>query len=167
MIIRSDFLIISQRFCDQYADLCLELLALFICYLVLGRLSLWRRIRYLNKFDFLLLFQYRQLLKLAASNKYVDRKQQKEAFIATQPKESYTSKPNDDIFEGNPLEKAKEISEKVKVLKDLNQQKSFKKRNLKIVNKKKSLKKQALQVERSSGVIGAKSRKKVKKNKVT
>lgn len=81
--------------------------------------------------------QYRRLLKHAASTKYVDRKQQKEAFLATRPKESYMTKANDDIFEGNPLEKAKEISEKVKELKVMNQE-HFQKKNSESIAKKKT-----------------------------
>lgn len=106
-------------------------------------------------------------MKLSASNKYVDRKQQKDVFAATQPKESYTSKPNDDIFEGNPLEKAKEISEKIKVLKDLNQQNNSQKQNLKKVNKKKSVKNPAFPVKRSNVVIGSNSKKKKTKKTKT
>lgn len=63
------------------------------------------------------MFQYVRMLKLAASYKYVDRKQQKAAFIANEPKRSYLVKENDDIFEGNPLDKAKEINEQEKSLK--------------------------------------------------
>ncbi|XP_046681173.1 ribosome biogenesis protein BRX1 homolog [Homalodisca vitripennis] len=100
-----------------------------------GGRTVWENPRYVTP------AKYRQQLKLAASNKYVDRKQQKAAFIASRPKESYVSKPNDDIFEGNPLEKAKEISEKVKILKELNQQtlpktKPFKKNTKKSIGVK-------------------------------
>jgi len=82
--------------------------------------------------------RYRRLLKLAASNKYTDRKQQKESYVMSRPKESYAIKPNDDIFEGHPLDKAKEISEKVNALKEENKRlltKKEKERNRKKKNK--------------------------------
>ncbi|XP_054289428.1 ribosome biogenesis protein BRX1 homolog [Macrosteles quadrilineatus] len=96
-----------------------------------GGKTLWENPKYVTP------KQYRRLLKQTASTKYVDRKQQKEAFLATRPKESYMTKPNDDIFEGNPLEKAKEISEKVKELKVMNQE-HFQKKNSESIAKKKT-----------------------------
>lgn len=115
------------------------------------------------------MFQYIRMLKQAASNKYVDRKQQKAAFIANEPKESYVAKENDDIFEGNPLEKAKEISEKVKALKTQEKVKHKENQHSKTITKQKSSKKQKStkpiitnnSIKRSSGFKGKKKLKKL------
>lgn len=65
-------------------------------------------------YGFLLCVQYRRQLKLIASNKYENRQQQKATFIANTPKQVFGGKPNDDIFEGDSMEKALEINEKLK-----------------------------------------------------
>lgn len=100
--------------------------------------------------------------------KYVDRKQQKAEYIASRPKESYHMKPNDDIFEGNPLEKAKEISEKVKVLKELNDQLSLDEQKSKERSKKKPKQKSAGKPHKKPlEIVKKKFKKATLKNKFT
>lgn len=74
-------------------------------------------------------------------------------------------KPNDDIFEGNPLEKAKEISEKVKLLKDLNSQLSLDEQKSKERAKKKPKQKTAGKAQKSPKIVKKKPKKATVKNK--
>lgn len=50
--------------------------------------------------------RYRQQIRLVAKNKYVNRIQQKVHAEATRPTDSYKLTPLQDIFQGDPLEKA-------------------------------------------------------------
>lgn len=51
--------------------------------------------------------KYRQQISKQANYKYINRVEQKIHAEATRPKTSYKLKPLDDIFAGDPLEKAK------------------------------------------------------------
>ncbi|XP_015171032.1 PREDICTED: ribosome biogenesis protein BRX1 homolog, partial [Polistes dominula] len=59
--------------------------------------------------------KFRQLISKRAGNKYVDRLEQKMVEKANKPKESYDLNPLDEIFKGDPLEKALELENKDKV----------------------------------------------------
>ncbi|XP_073982437.1 ribosome biogenesis protein BRX1 homolog [Rhodnius prolixus] len=52
---------------------------------------------------------YRRRLSAIAGQKYVDRRNQKLAYKVSRPKTSYPSLPEDDIFEGDTLEKAAKV----------------------------------------------------------
>ncbi|KAF7399238.1 hypothetical protein HZH68_007830 [Vespula germanica] len=57
---------------------------------------------------------YRQLLNKKAAGKYVNRLEQKMVQQANKPKESYALNPVDEIFKGDPIEKALELQSKDK-----------------------------------------------------
>lgn len=56
--------------------------------------------------------KFRQSLTKTAAGKYMNRIEQKMTLKANKPKESYALNPIDEIFKGDPLEKAMEIGEK-------------------------------------------------------
>lgn len=56
--------------------------------------------------------KHRQMLRKAAKDRYVNRLDQKVAYEGTRPKTSYALKQYDDIFRGDPLQKALEFLEK-------------------------------------------------------
>lgn len=56
--------------------------------------------------------RHRQLLKKSAKDKYLNRIDQKATYEATRPKHTYDLDDMNDIFEGDTVEKAKELSEK-------------------------------------------------------
>ncbi|XP_047353010.1 ribosome biogenesis protein BRX1 homolog [Vespa velutina] len=58
--------------------------------------------------------KYRQLLNKKAAGKYVNRLEQKMVQQANKPKESYALNPVDEIFKGDPIEKALELQNKDK-----------------------------------------------------
>uniref|UniRef100_A0A1B6E3U0 Ribosome biogenesis protein BRX1 homolog n=1 Tax=Clastoptera arizonana TaxID=38151 RepID=A0A1B6E3U0_9HEMI len=70
---------------------------------------------------------YRRHLNMLASNRYENRQDQKAAYAAKTPKKLYGGKPNDDIFEGEVMEKAIEINEKIKKIKKRQKAKQIKK----------------------------------------
>lgn len=70
--------------------------------------TLWDNPRYVSPAKF------RQLISKRAGNKYVDRLEQKMIEQANKPKESYDLNPLDEIFKGDPLEKALELENKDK-----------------------------------------------------
>lgn len=59
--------------------------------------------------------KFRQSITKKAAGKYMNRIEQKMALQANKPKESYAINPIDEIFQGDPLEKAIEIEEKEEV----------------------------------------------------
>ncbi|XP_028137614.2 ribosome biogenesis protein BRX1 homolog [Diabrotica virgifera virgifera] len=67
-----------------------------------GGVALWENASYMSP------ARYRNQVRIAAKNKYVNRIQQKVHAEATRPTESYKMRPLDDIFQGNPLDKAQE-----------------------------------------------------------
>ncbi|CAG9829907.1 unnamed protein product [Diabrotica balteata] len=67
-----------------------------------GGVALWENASYVSP------ARYRNQVRVAAKNKYVNRIQQKVHAEATRPTESYRMRPLDDIFQGNPLDKAQE-----------------------------------------------------------
>ncbi|XP_075236218.1 ribosome biogenesis protein BRX1 homolog [Lycorma delicatula] len=52
---------------------------------------------------------YRRQLKLAAAGKYLNRKQQKEQYKLNKPDKIVPSKPEDEMFHGDPMEVAEKI----------------------------------------------------------
>ncbi|KAK2583580.1 hypothetical protein KPH14_009524 [Odynerus spinipes] len=56
--------------------------------------------------------KYRQLLNKKAAGKYVNRLEQKMTQQTNKPKESYALNPVDEIFKGDPIEKAAELQNK-------------------------------------------------------
>lgn len=60
------------------------------------------------------LFQHRRLVKLAAGNKYKNRVDQKVAYLENKAKNVFIEKTQDDIFVGDVLERATEISQVLK-----------------------------------------------------
>ncbi|XP_014601969.1 PREDICTED: ribosome biogenesis protein BRX1 homolog [Polistes canadensis] len=58
--------------------------------------------------------KFRQLISKRAGNKYVDRLEQKIIEQANKPKKSYDLNPLDEIFKGDPLEKALQLENKDK-----------------------------------------------------
>lgn len=52
---------------------------------------------------------YRRQMKMAAGTKYLNRQEQKIQYMARMPETSYTSLPEDEVFEGDPVAKAAEI----------------------------------------------------------
>ncbi|KAI4485322.1 hypothetical protein M0804_006827 [Polistes exclamans] len=58
--------------------------------------------------------KFRQLISKRAGNKYVDRLEQKIIEQANKPKKSYDLNPLDEIFKGDPLEKALKLENKDK-----------------------------------------------------
>lgn len=68
-----------------------------------GGQTLWENPHYLSP------AKYRQTLKKKASNKYLDRVEQKAAYEASRPATSYKLNELDDIFAGDIKEKAKKI----------------------------------------------------------
>nr|CAI5866177.1 unnamed protein product [Callosobruchus analis] len=65
-----------------------------------GGVALWENPTYMSP------SKYRHQIRLAARDKYVHRVEQKAHAEATRPVDAYEMKPFDDIFEGDPLEKA-------------------------------------------------------------
>jgi ribosome biogenesis protein BRX1 len=57
--------------------------------------------------------RYRQQIRLSAKNKYLNRLQQKVHASTLNSAEGYKMTPLDDIFQGDPLEKAQEIQQNV------------------------------------------------------
>ncbi|XP_044261435.1 ribosome biogenesis protein BRX1 homolog [Tribolium madens] len=70
-----------------------------------GGASLWENPFYVSP------AKYRQQIRLSAKNKYLNRVQQKAHASTIDSGEGYKMKPLDDIFEGDPLEKAQQIEE--------------------------------------------------------
>lgn len=68
-----------------------------------GGIALWENPNYVSP------AKYRQQVRLSAKHKYVNRVQQKVHAEATKPKDSYSLTPYDDLFKGNPIEKAMEL----------------------------------------------------------
>ena len=60
------------------------------------------------------LLQYRRRLKLAASTRYENRLEKKMHYETTKPEQSYQLNPVDEIFTGDPIEKANEIQKRQK-----------------------------------------------------
>ncbi|XP_049950614.1 ribosome biogenesis protein BRX1 homolog [Schistocerca serialis cubense] len=71
-----------------------------------GGQTLWENASYISP------AKYRQQIAKAASGKYINRIEQKVAYEKTKPKESYKLDETDDIFHGDPIEKAAEIASK-------------------------------------------------------
>ncbi|KZC10293.1 PREDICTED: ribosome biogenesis protein BRX1 homolog [Dufourea novaeangliae] len=82
--------------------------------------------------------KFRQSINKKAAGKYVNKVEQKIAQEVNKPKESYSLNPMDEIFKGDPLEKAKEIEEKeVKMIEtNKNDKNKVKKRVKKQLGKK-------------------------------
>ncbi|KAJ3649336.1 hypothetical protein Zmor_021086 [Zophobas morio] len=64
--------------------------------------------------------KYRQQIRLAAKNKYLNRVQQKAHASTANSGDGYKMTPLDDIFQGDPLKKAQEIESKEKEEKQTN-----------------------------------------------
>lgn len=62
--------------------------------------------------DYISPARHRQQLKKAAKDKYLHRVEKKATYEATRPKHTYNLNDMDEIFEGDTIEKAKELSEK-------------------------------------------------------
>lgn len=62
--------------------------------------------------DYISPARHRQQLKKAAKDKYLNRVEKKATYEATRPKHTYNLNDMDEIFEGDTIEKAKELSEK-------------------------------------------------------
>lgn len=62
--------------------------------------------------DYISPAKHRQQIKKAAKDKYLNRMEKKATYEATRPKHSYNLNDMDEIFEGDTVEKAKELSEK-------------------------------------------------------
>lgn len=78
-----------------------------------GGATLWENPHYVSP------SLYRRQLSMTAGQKYLIRQSQKIRFAETAPKSSYPSLPEDDVFEGDPLETAakmvgQEVSESLK-----------------------------------------------------
>ncbi|KAK9297143.1 hypothetical protein QLX08_009023 [Tetragonisca angustula] len=82
--------------------------------------------------------KFRQSLKKNTAGKYINKVQQKIAQEASKPKESYSLNPLDEIFKGDPLEKALELRQKeIKQVQDNDdKQKKVKKHSKKQLGKK-------------------------------
>lgn len=81
------------------------------------------------------MFQHRRLIKLAAGNKYKNRVDQKVAYLQNKANNVFIERSQDDIFVGDVIERAKEISQLIK--KDASGGQSKKSKNQKIKNKNK------------------------------
>ncbi|XP_017882545.1 ribosome biogenesis protein BRX1 homolog [Ceratina calcarata] len=79
--------------------------------------------------------KFRQSLNKKAAGKYINKVEQKMAQEINKPKESYALNPLDEIFKGDPLEKALELREEEEKESQENQQQNNK------INMKKSVKK--------------------------
>ncbi|XP_012230222.1 ribosome biogenesis protein BRX1 homolog [Linepithema humile] len=79
--------------------------------------------------------KYRQSLIKKAANKYINRVEQKMAREANKPEKSYVLNPTDEIFKGDPLEKAVEMEEKLETLDKSENMKNVKKRKAKKIKK--------------------------------
>lgn len=64
--------------------------------------------------DYISPARYRQTLKKAAKDKYLNRMDNKATYEATRPKTSYVFNELDEVFEGDAIEKAMELSVKEK-----------------------------------------------------
>ncbi|KAJ3626404.1 hypothetical protein MTP99_016900 [Tenebrio molitor] len=72
-----------------------------------GGAALWENPLYISP------SRYRQQIRLSAKNKYLNRLQQKVHASTLNSAEGYKMTPLDDIFQGDPLEKAQEIQQNV------------------------------------------------------
>ncbi|XP_067003290.2 ribosome biogenesis protein BRX1 homolog [Anabrus simplex] len=90
--------------------------------------------------------KHRQLLKKAAAGKYISRVEHKVALEATKPEETYQLNKMDEIFKGDPVERAAEIEQSTKQTQSHDQSKKKKKfksknkRNSEMLKKKKKKK---------------------------
>lgn len=75
------------------------------------------------------------MLVKKAANKYINRVEQKMAQKASKPEKSYVLNPTDEIFKGNPLDKAVEIEETLETIDNNENIKNVKKNKMKKMKK--------------------------------
>lgn len=93
-----------------------------------GGITLWQNPFYITP------GKYRRQVRVEASNKYKNRVDQKAAYLRKKAKNVFSERTQDDIFQGDVLERAAEISQ-VLNKKDSNSGQTKKKKKLKVSNK--------------------------------